>query len=207
MYWARKGNSIKKGLKAPKQDTLYVKYVHHELDKKQAHPFYSYFDNVTQLAGYIKYVVLGGIAMGLLNDEQVLDYFRNRTTFYSVADVEESLEQAEPADDVDVMVKNWLQEILAVCNAVVLEKDFEEQKILLKRVEFLFNKYFSGTDYSEPTGEIYELRLFFGMKEAKHELLTYYREHYKYEKFKALLSKSEWTWAETEEVKKILNGY
>lgn len=92
---------------------------------------------------------------------------------------------------------------MRVCDTLALEKDEEEQKILLKRIEILFNNYFMSLEYRET----YDLKIFFGMDEAKYDLLNYYKEHIRYQQFKALLYKSEWTWAETEEVKKILNGY
>ena len=207
VYWARKGNSAKKGNKAPAPDSLYVKYVHDMPDGEEPLPFYTYFDNAVQLAGYVKYVVLGGIVMGLLNDIQVLEFFKNRKTNFSVADIDESLKIAELTDDVDVMIKDWIKEVLSVCDELVLEKDEEEQKILLKRIEILFNRHFAGLDYGIPTGETYELKVFFGMNEAKYDLLTYYKEHQKYNYFRELLSEKERSYTKTCEIEKILNGY
>lgn len=153
------------------------------------------FDDPRFAAGYLKYIVLGNMAINLLlTDEEyeslyTFDYGEVR--FIKTPDVDDLIELCIKNDGDRFKVLDKMQHIIRLCNLVFYEQDRKKQKEYLVYAAETFNEYFK-TGIEENTGWNYEFTVYDGADAVKDRIFEYLNYLEELQKATELFTKPIW---------------
>ena len=142
---------------------------------------FSYCDNPEFAAGYLKYVVLGLLAIDLL-----LDYDKE---YFELPDIDDVIEQ-KLIDKYDVIGK--IKVIVELCNSIFCEEDEEKQKEYLKCTSQKFNEFFEF-GIQDVSGRNYTFDVYDGSDAVRNKFLGFLAYSELLPQITKIFSKNNWS--------------